>query len=108
MKMSEQSLSTKAEKQVEQEVLRRRRAIAVSLVTSFLFLAITAVFLPQLMASESPIYWGLPLTIQVALIGLISVPLAWGNRPTLLGILLIGRSLIFRLGLPMVCLGQAV
>ncbi len=78
--MSEQSLSTKAEKQVEQEVLRRRRAIAVSLVTSFLFLAITAVFLPQLMASESPNYWGLALTIPVAMIGLISAALAWGNR----------------------------
>jgi len=106
--MSEQSLSTKAEKQVEQEVLRRRRAIAVSLVTSFLFLAITAVFLPQLMASESPNYWGLALTIPVAMIGLISAALAWGNRTTLAGYLLIGTILILSLGAPIVGRGQGV
>jgi GAF domain-containing protein/HAMP domain-containing protein len=106
--MTEQALSTNARAVPDQETLRRRRTIIVSLITSFLFLAITAVFVPQLLTSETPNYWGLLITAPIIAIGLTCALLAARNQATIAGYLLLGTILILSLGSPVVGRGQGV
>jgi GAF domain-containing protein/HAMP domain-containing protein len=106
--MSLQSSLGSSQTDLDREALRRRRTITVSLVTSFMFVAITALFLPQIMASETPNYWGLFLTIPVSIIALTSAWLAWRNQTTAAGYLLLGTILVLSLCSPIVGRGQGV
>src|SRR5687768_2914784 len=106
--ISEQFSFQNAKTQTDQEALRRKRTIAISLVTSFLFLAITAIFLPQILASETPNYWGLAITIPISIIALTSALLAWRNQTTAAGYILLGTILLLSLGSPIVGRGQGV
>ncbi len=106
--MSEQLSLQNAQRHVDREAQRRRRTITVSLITSFLFLAITAIFLPQLLTSETPNYGGLAITIPISIIGLTSALLAWRNQTTAAGYLLLGTILLVALASPVVGRGQGV
>src|SRR5690349_24480851 len=100
--MSESLTLKNASTAEARESLRRSRTIAMSLITSFLFLAITVVFAPGLLSSQTPNYGGFLLTIPLILIGLICAYLAWQNQVTLAGNILLGTILILALGSPIV------
>jgi len=105
--MSEK-ITLQLNKQEDKEILRRNRTIAVGLITSFLFLAVTVIFAPETFSSATPNYGGFFLTIPVVIIGLISALLAWNNRTTTAASLLLGTVLIISLGAPVVGKGQGV
>lgn len=106
--MSETMMTPTDPIQEARETLRRNRTIAMSLVTSFLFLAITVIFTPTLLSSPTPNYAGFALTIPVIIIGLICAFLAWQNKVTLAANILLGAVLILSLGAPIVGKGQGV
>jgi GAF domain-containing protein/HAMP domain-containing protein len=91
-----------------QETLRRNRTIVMSLVTSFVFLAITVIFAPGLLSSNTPNYGGFAITIPLIVVGLICAFLAWQNKVTLGASILLGTILILALGAPIVGQGQGV
>src|SRR5688572_11052832 len=103
--MSEKNMS---QSDSVQETLRRNRTIVMSLVTSFVFLAITVIFAPGLLSSNTPNYGGFALTIPLIVVGLICAFLAWQNRVTLGAGILLGTILILALGAPIVGQGQGV
>jgi GAF domain-containing protein/HAMP domain-containing protein len=94
--------------QEARETLRRNRTIAMSLVTSFLFLAITVIFAPGLLTSDTPNYGGFALTILLIIMGLVCAFLAWQNKVTLAASILLGAILILSLGAPIFGRGQGV
>lgn len=106
--MSENNILQNNSNQEIKETLRRNRTVAMSLVTSFLFLIITVVFTPSLINSPTPNYGGFAITIPVILIALVCAFLAWQNRVTLAANILLGTILILSLGTPIVGKGQGV
>jgi GAF domain-containing protein/HAMP domain-containing protein len=92
----------------DQETLRRNRTIAVSLVTSFLFLAITVIFTPETLKSSNPNFWGFAMTIPIMLIGLVCAQLARMNKTTAGASLLLGTIMVLSLGAPIIGKGQGV
>jgi GAF domain-containing protein/HAMP domain-containing protein len=104
-KIMSQSDSTMQE---TRETLRRNRTIAMSLVTSFLFLIITVVFAPGLLSSSTPNYGSFILTVPLIMVGLICAFLAWRNMVTQAAYILLGTILTLSLGAPVVGNGQGV
>ncbi len=94
--------------QEDKETRRRSRTIAISLITSFLFLAVTVIFAPDIFSSSTPNYGGFFLTIPVFIIGLVCALLAWKNRTTTAASLLLGTILFISLGSPIVGKGQGL
>jgi GAF domain-containing protein/HAMP domain-containing protein/cytochrome c oxidase subunit IV len=99
---------TRAEVQTAKESLRRNRAITLSLVTSLMFLLLTASFMPDLLSSETPNYWSFAISIPITIVGLVCAILAWRNRTTTAAGILLGTILILSLVSPIVGRGQGV
>ncbi|MCC7118005.1 MAG: GAF domain-containing protein [Anaerolineales bacterium] len=90
------------------EVSRRKRTLTLGLTIAILFLTITILFTPNLLASENPNYAGFLITAPVILVGLLTAYLAFKHKPTLGGHILLGTTLFLALVSPIVGKGQGV
>src|SRR5690348_10916540 len=98
--MSEKIMPQIDSVQEKKETLRRNRTIAMSLVTGFLFLAITVLFAPATFNSPTPNFGGFFLTIPLIIISLLCAFLAWQNRVNLAAYILLGTIMFLSLGGP--------
>lgn len=92
----------------QQETQRQSRTIWVSAIVAAMFAALSAILIAQGPEKLAVNIWGMSVSVWLTIAGIVSVLLAWNNRVTYAGTLLLSSILLTSLVTPVIGHGQGL